>query len=139
MYRDTKNEAYLKLAKNIAEFYLNHPNLPSDLVPYWDFDAGQQPVAKRDASAAAITASALLELAKYSTGAQKEKYINASVKMMESLSNETYRAKYGENGGFLIKHCVGALTLNSEIDVPLVYADYYFLEALKRYKDWYLK
>ena len=139
MYRDTKNEAYLKLAKNIAAFYLNHPNLPADLVPYWDFDAGQQPIAKRDASAAAITASALLELAKYSTGDQKEKYINASVKMMESLSNDTYRAKYGENGGFLIKHCVGALTLNSEIDVPLIYADYYFLEALKRYKDWYLK
>ncbi len=138
MYRDTKNEAYLTHAKNIAAFYLNHPNLPSDLVPYWDFDAGQQPLAKRDASAAAITASALLELAKYTQGAEKEKYINASVKMIESLSNETYRAKYGENGGFLIKHCVGALTLNSEIDVPLIYADYYFLEALKRYKDWYL-
>ena len=139
MYRDTKNEAYLTLAKNIAEFYLNHPNLPSDFIPYWDFDAGQQPIAKRDASAAAITASALLELAQFTQGAQKEKYINASVKMMESLSNETYRAKVGENGGFLIKHCVGALTLNSEVDVPLVYADYYFLESLKRYKDWYLK
>ena len=138
MYRDTKNEAYLTLAKNIAEFYLNHPNLPNDFIPYWDFDAGQQPIAKRDASAAAITASALLELAQFTQGAQKEKYINASVKMMESLSNETYRAKVGENGGFLIKHCVGALTLNSEIDVPLIYADYYFLEALKRYKDWYL-
>jgi unsaturated chondroitin disaccharide hydrolase len=54
-------------------------------------------------------------------------------------SNDTYRAKYGENGGFLIKHWGGALTLNSEIDAPLVYADYYFLEALKRYNDWYLK
>ena len=139
MYRDTKKEAYLTLAKNIAEFYLNHPNLPSDFVPYWDFDAGQQPLAYRDASAAAITASALMELGQFTKGEQKEKYINASVKMLESLSNETYRAKYGENGGFIIKHCVGALTLNSEIDVPLVYADYYFLEALKRYKDWYLK
>ncbi len=139
MYRDTKNEAYLTLAKNIAEFYLNHPNLPADFVPYWDFDAGQQPFAYRDASAAAITSSALMELAQFTKGEQKEKYINAAVKMLESLSNDTYRAKYGENGGFLIKHCVGALTLNSEIDVPLVYADYYFLEALKRYKDWYLK
>jgi hypothetical protein len=139
MYRDTKNEAYLTHAKNIAEFYLNHPNLPADLVPYWDFDAGQQPIAKRDASGAAITASALMELGQFTKGAQREKYINAGVKMIESLSNDTYRAKVGENGGFLIKHCVGALTLNSEIDVPLVYADYYFLEALKRYKDWYLK
>jgi rhamnogalacturonyl hydrolase YesR len=139
MFRNTKNEAYLSLAKNIAAFYLNHPNLPADFVPYWDFDAGQQPFAYRDASAAAITSSALMELAQFTKGEQKEKYINAAVKMLESLSNDTYRAKYGENGGFLIKHCVGALTLNSEIDVPLVYADYYFLEALKRYKDWYLK
>ena len=126
------------MQKKIAAFYLNHPNLPADKVPYWDFDAGQQPIAKRDASAAAITASALMELAQYTTGAEKERYINDGVKMIQSLSNETYRAKEGENGGFLIKHCVGALTLNSEIDVPLVYADYYFLEALKRYKDWYL-
>ena len=139
MYRATKNEAYLALAINIAEFYLNHPNLPADLIPYWDFDAGQQPLAKRDASAAAITASALMDLGLYTNGAQKEKYINAGVKMIESLSTDTYRAKYGENGGFLIKHCVGALPLNSEIDVPLIYADYYFLEALKRYKDWHLK
>ena len=86
----------------------------------------------------AITASALMELAQYAKGEEKEKYINDGVKMIQSLSNETYRAKEGENGGFLIKHCVGALTLNSEIDVPLIYADYYFLEALKRYKDWYL-
>ena len=136
--RDTKNESYLKLAKNIAQFYLNHPNLPADMIPYWDFDAGQQPLAKRDASAAAICASALLELAQFSTGDEKEKYINASVKMLESLSNNTYRSKYGENGGFLIKHCVGALPLNSEVDVPLIYADYYFLEALHRYQNWYL-
>jgi len=139
MYRDTKNLAYLTHAKRIAQFYLNHPNLPADKIPYWDFDAGQQPIAKRDASAAAITASALMELAQFSKDAEKEKYINDAVTMLESLSNETYRAKAGENGGFLLKHSVGALSLNSEIDVPLIYADYYFLEALKRYKDWYLK
>ena len=139
MYRATKNIAYLNHAKKIAAFYLNHPNLPEDKVPYWDFDAGQQPIAKRDASAAAITASALMELAQFTTGAEKEKYINDGVKMIQSLSSDNYRSKPGENGGFLIKHCVGALTLNSEIDVPLIYADYYFLEALKRYKDWYLK
>ena len=139
MYRATKNLVYLNHAKKIAAFYLNHSNLPEDKVPYWDFDAGQQPIAKRDASAAAITASALMELAQFTTGAEKEKYINDGVKMIQSLSSDNYRSKPGENGGFLIKHCVGALTLNSEIDVPLIYADYYFLEALKRYKDWYLK
>ena len=138
MYRGTKNMVYLTHAKNIAKFYLNHPNLPADKIPYWDFDAGQQPLAKRDASAAAITASALMELAQYAKGAEKENYINSAVTMMESLSNDTYRAKPEENGGFILKHSVGALPLNSEVDVPLIYADYYFLEALKRYKDWYL-
>jgi hypothetical protein len=139
MYRSTKNEVYLNHAKKIAAFYLNHPNLPADKIPYWDFDAGQQPIAKRDASAAAIAASALMELAQYSKGAEKENYINSAVIMLTSLSNDTYRAKVGENGGFILKHAVGALPLNSEVDVPLIYADYYFLEALKRYKDWYLK
>ena len=138
MYRDTKNIKYLNFAKNIAKFILHHPNMPEDKVPYWDFDSGQQPLANRDASAAAITASALMELGQFTTGKEKNEFINAGVKMMESLSSDTYLAKVGENGGFLIKHCVGALPLNSEIDVPLVYADYYLLEALKRYKDWYL-
>mgnify|MGYP000299452999 CR=1 FL=1 len=139
MYRDTKNIEYLNFAKNIAKFILHHPNLPEDKVPYWDFDAGQQPLAKRDASAAAITASALMELGQFTKGAEQAEYIDAAVKMVESLSSDAYRAKAGENGGFLLKHSVGALTLNSEIDVPLIYADYYLLESLKRYKDWYLK
>jgi len=64
--------------------------------------------------------------------------VDAATQMIESLSSHAYRAKQGENGGFLLKHSTGALPQNSEIDVPLVYADYYFLEALKRYKDWYL-
>ena len=139
MYRATKDKRYLDFAKKTANFMLNHPDMPEDLVPYWDFDAPQQPLAKRDASAAAITASGLMELGLYTTGVEKEKYLQAATKMLSSLSSDTYRAKPGENGGFLIKHCVGALPLNSEIDVPLIYADYYFLEALKRYKDWYLK
>jgi unsaturated chondroitin disaccharide hydrolase len=138
MYRFTKNKAYLNQARNIAKFYLHHPNLPADKVPYWDFDAPQIPNAKRDASAAAIMASGLLELGQYTTGTEKTEYIAAATVMLQSLSGEPYRAKAGENGGFLLKHSTGALPLNSEIDVPLIYADYYFLEALKRYKDWYL-
>ena len=138
MYRFTKNKNYLNLAKNIAEFILNNRNLPKDKIPYWDFDAPQIPTAKRDASAAAIIASALLELGQYTNGSDKQKYIAAAEIMLESLSNNIYRAKAGENGGFILKHSTGAFPLNSEIDVPLIYADYYFLEALKRYKDWYL-
>ena len=138
MYRFTKDKKYLDFSRNIAKFILNNPNLPEDKIPYWDFDAPQIPFAVRDASAAAITASALLELAQFTSGKEKEGYIANAVKMLRSLSSENYRAKAGENGGFLLRHSTGALVLNSEIDVPLIYADYYFLEALKRYKDWYL-
>lgn len=138
MYRFIKNKVYLNQARNIAKFILNHPNLPKDKVPYWDFDAPFIPKAKRDASAATIIASALLELGQYTKGTEKVEFIAAAETILNSLSNDTYRAKAGENGGFLLKHSTGALPLNSEIDVPLIYADYYFLEALKRYKDWYL-
>ncbi|WP_081145481.1 glycoside hydrolase family 88 protein [Niastella vici] len=138
MYRFSKNKTYLNHAKHIAGFILNHPNLPKDKIPYWDFEAPFIPNANRDASAGAIIASALLELGQYTTGAERKKYVDAATLMIESLSSYAYRAKRGENGGFLLKHSTGALPQNSEIDVPLVYADYYFLEALKRYKDWYL-
>lgn len=138
MYRFSKNKAYLHHAKGIAHFILDHPNLPEDKIPFWDFDAQGIPFAKRDASAGAITASALLELAQYVSGAEREKFKQAAETMLYSLSSPAYRAKAGENGGFLLMHSTGAYPLNSEIDVPLVYADYYYLEALLRYKKWYL-
>lgn len=137
MYRFTKDVKYLKQAEHIADFILNHPNLPDDKIPYWDFDAPLMPKAKRDASAGAIVASALLELGQFSK--VKKKYVDAGTDMIKSLASPSYRAELKTNGGFLLKHSVGALPLNSEIDVPLIYADYYFLESLKRYKDWYLK
>lgn len=138
MYRFTKDRKYLQQARNIAKFMLHHPNLPEDKIPFWDFDAPQIPFAKRDASSAAIMASALLELGQYCSGNEKQEYVSNAEKVLKSLSGPDYRAKAGENGGFLLMHSTGALVLNSEIDVPLIYADYYFLEALKRYKDWYL-
>jgi len=139
MYRDTKDQKYLDQAKGIAHFILNHPNLPADKIPFWDFDAPKIPYAERDASAGAIAASALLELAQYTTaGKEKTEFISSAETMIRSLATPVYRAKLGENGGFLLLHSTGALPLNSEIDVPLVYADYYFLEALGRYKKWYL-
>ncbi|MDM8178016.1 MULTISPECIES: glycoside hydrolase family 88 protein [Olivibacter] len=138
MYRDTKNEAYLKQAEGIAAFILNHPNLPEDKIPYWDFDAPFMPYAERDASAGALIASALLELGQYVEGDKKRLYLKSAEQMLRSLASDTYRSKFGENGGFLLQHSTGAFPLNSEIDRPIIYADYYFLEALKRYKDWYL-
>jgi hypothetical protein len=139
MYRFTHDLRYLDLAKNIATFLLNHPNKTADMIPYWDYNAPNIPNALRDASAGAITASALLELGQYSDDKERAKYVSASEKIIRSLASSRYRAKKGENGGFLLMHSVGHLPGNSEIDTPLTYADYYFLEALKRYKDWYLK
>lgn len=138
MYRFTKDKQYLNQAKGIAGFILKHPNLPADKVPFWDFDAQGIPFAKRDASAAAIISSALLELAQYSSIPEKNEFISAAETMIRSLSSDAYLAKKGENGGFLLMHSTGAYPLHSEIDVPLIYADYYFLEAMSRYKKWYL-
>lgn len=139
MYRFTKDKAYLDHAKKIASFLLNHPNLPKDKIPYWDFNAPGIPNTNRDASAACIMASALLELAQYSKGKERTNYIATAEKILRVLSTDTYRSSPAENGGFLLKHSVGAIPYNSEVDVPLTYADYYFLEALMRYKNWYLK
>lgn len=139
MYRFSKDKRYLKHAQNIAKYILTHPNLPEDKIPYWDFDAPQIPKAKRDVSAASLIASALLELAQFTKNDDlKKSYIETARTILTNLSKPEYLAAPGTNGGFLLKHSTGALPLNSEIDVPLIYADYYFLEALKRYKDWYL-
>lgn len=134
MFRETKDEKYLKKAEAIADFMLNHPNLPEDKIPYWDFDAPNIPDELRDASAAAITASALLELGGYYSGEKRDEYFDVAETILRNLSEEHYQAKAGENGGFILKHGVGHLPKDSEVDVPLTYADYYYIEALKRYK-----
>jgi unsaturated chondroitin disaccharide hydrolase len=138
MYRFTKDKNYLEQARHIAGFILNHPNMPADMVPYWDFDAANTPNTFRDASAAALIASALLELGQYAAKKDSKIYVAAAEKMIRSLSSDAYRSKLGQNGGFLLMHSTGALPLRSEIDVPLTYADYYYLEALMRYKKWYI-
>lgn len=139
MYRFTKNPVYLEKAQHIARFMLDHPNLPADKIPYWDFDAPNIPQAKRDASAGAVMASALLELAQYVAAKDRQEYIQVAETILQNLSTPQYRAPQGGQGGFLLMHSVGHLPGNSEVDVPLTYADYYFIEALLRYKNWYLK
>jgi unsaturated chondroitin disaccharide hydrolase len=138
MYRFTKNKQYLDLANKIARYMINHPGLPADKIPYWDFNAPDIPNAKRDVSAASVTASALLELAKYTSDDKRKQYVSVAEKILCALSSPAYRAPLGTNGGFLLKHSVGSLPHKSEVDVPLTYADYYFIEALTRYKKWYL-
>jgi hypothetical protein len=112
--------------------------MPADKIPYWDFDATDIPNTYRDASAAAILCSALLELAKYSNKAQQKEYMDVAIIILKNLSS-SYRAAVGTNGGFILKHGVGHLPAKSEVDIPLTYGDYYFIEALMRYKNWYLK
>jgi hypothetical protein len=134
MYRETKDPKYLEQANNIAEFILNNPTLPADKVPYWDYDAPGIPNAKRDASSAAIMASALIELSTYTNGALSKKYLNTASEILRSLASPEYTASYGTEGGFLLKHSVGNMNADADVDVPLPYAGYYYLEALMRYK-----
>jgi unsaturated chondroitin disaccharide hydrolase len=138
MYRFTKNDIYLSQAKKIANFLVNHPNLPSDKIPLWDFNVINNKNTLRDASAGAIMASALLELATYVNKKDKKIYIQAAETIILSLGSTIYLSKEGQNDGFFLKHSVGSIPNNSEVDVSLTYADYYFLESLQRYKKWYL-
>lgn len=131
-YRFTGDEKYLRHAENVAGFIFNDPNMPEDLVPYWDFDAPDIPDAYRDVSSAAINASALYELS-YLTG--NTSYKEKADRIIESLSTPAYRAAQGTNGGFILMHSVGSIPHGSSIDVPLNYADYYLLEALIRKRN----
>ena len=133
-YRETKDRKYLEQANKIAAFILNHPNLPTDKIPYWDFNAPDIPNALRDVSAATIMASALLELSGYVNKELSTKYFKAAETILKNLSTEQYKAAAGTNGGFLLKHSVGHKPAGTEVDVPLTYADYYFVEAMMRYK-----
>lgn len=132
-YRFTKNPAYLAQAWHIADFFFGLPNLPEDLIPYWDMKAPNIPNTPRDASAAAIMASALYELSAYVSPADSKRYKDIADKMVDSL-NKHYQAEPGTSYGFLLLHSTGHHPGNSEIDVPLNYADYYYLEALGRKK-----
>jgi len=136
MFRETGDSSYLHHAKGIARFIMSHPNMPKDKVPYWDFNAPDIPHAKRDASAAAIMASAFIEL---STLTKEEpdfskQCLNMAEMQLHSLTSAEYLAKKGTNGGFILMHSVGNLPKGTEVDVPLTYADYYYVEALVRYK-----
>ncbi len=135
MYRETRDPVYLQQANNIASFLLKHPNFPADKVPYWDFNAPGIPNALRDASAASIIAAALVELAEYNIDGVRADYLRNATQILRTLSSPEYKAKVGTNGGFLLKHGVGHLPAKSEVDVPLTYGDYYFIEAMLRYKS----
>jgi uncharacterized protein YyaL (SSP411 family) len=134
MFRETKKPEYLAQAIKIANFILDNPRLPADKIPYWDFDAPDIPNALRDASAGAIICSALLELSTFTDKSLSEKYLDVVKRQIDALSSSEYLAEANTNAHFILKHGVGHFPNHSEIDVPLTYADYYFVEALMRYR-----
>lgn len=133
MFRETHEARYLQAAERVAKFILDHPRMPADKVPYWDFDAPGQPNVPRDSSAAAIMSSAFYELAGLTRDmAASARYTALAEAQLRSLASPTYLAEPGTNQGFLLKHATGNLPKNSEVDGPINYADYYFLQALIR-------
>ena len=131
VYRFCKEQDILDHAIAIAEYLL--PRLPEDGVPFWDYDSAEIPNDVRDASAAAIMASGLIELSQYVDAQKAERYLATVEKMLRTLASEEYLCAEGEDYGFLLKHSTGNKNTDSEVDVPLTYADYYFLEALIRW------
>lgn len=131
-YRFTKDISYLNQAEKTANFMISHPKLPQDGIPYWDLMDPEIPKAPRDVSAATIMASAMYELYQYT---QEKLYLNYAEKVMGNLQTENYVLRAGSDYPFILKHSTGNWPKNDEIDVPINYADYYFLEALVRQKS----
>jgi unsaturated chondroitin disaccharide hydrolase len=130
-YRETRQAEFLAFAQKVAEVYLQR--LPDDLVPYWDFNAPGIPDEPRDVSAAAVTASALIELSTFVTDRSKAAYYRETArKMLASLSSEKYQSRTVNNA--LLLHSTGHKPNNSEVDASIIYADYYYMEALLRLK-----
>ncbi len=129
-YRETSDRRFLDFAQKVADRYLS--DLPDDMIPYWDFDDPARPESPKDASAACVVASSLLELSSYIDGDKSKEYYDAALKMLASLESDKYRSG-NKNDSFLL-HSVGNYPAGSEIDYSIVYADYYYLEALTRLK-----
>ena len=133
VYRFTNDPEMLEHAIDVAEYII--PRLPEDCIPYWDFDSPEIPDDVRDASAAAIMACGLIELSGYVDKVKSERYRDVAERMLRTLAGDEYLAAEGEQYGFLLKHSTGFKLRNSEVDAPLTYADYYFLEALMRWSN----
>ena len=134
MYRQTGDSRYLDQAVHIGQYLMNHPKLPKDKVPYWDYNAPASKTTPRDASAAAIMASAYIELSQFvEDGALSAKFLRLAEQILTSLSGKAYTAKLGKNANYVLMHSTAHFP-KGMFDTPLVYADYYYVEALMRYK-----
>lgn len=131
VYRETKDPKFLNFAHKVTKVYLDR--LPKDLIPYWDFDVPNVTKEPRDASAAALVASGLIELSTYTKDAALAKtYVDKAEAMLEELSSKRYQSA-NINSSFLL-HSTGHYPNKSEIDYSIIYADYYYVEALLRLK-----
>jgi unsaturated chondroitin disaccharide hydrolase len=130
-YRETKDPKYLEFVQHLADAYLKR--LPADYIPYWDFDDPSIPNAPRDASAAAVVASGLLELSTYLNNEKGQSYRGAAIKMLQNLSSSAYQS--GKAKPSFLLHSTGHWPNHSEVDAAIVYADYYYIEALLRLKN----
>ena len=130
VYRETQDPKYLDFVQKVADVYLKR--LPDDYIPYWDFDDPAIPYAPRDASAACVVASALLELSGYVSPEKGSTYRAAALRMLESLSSDEYQC--GKQKPAFLLHSTGHYPNGSEIDASIIYADYYYIEALLRLK-----
>jgi len=131
-YRFTKDKRYLEVARKAADYFLKH--LSCDHVPYWDFQAPGIPVEPRDASASAIVASALFELSGYVEKNQRDHYLRLAKDILKALCEKPYISTATNSSGIL-NHATGSKPGGTEIDVSLIYGDYYFVEALLRYEQ----
>ena len=130
-YRFTKDQRFLKTAQRAADYFIER--LPADHVPYWDFQAPEIPNEPRDVSAAAICSSALFELSAYTKSpAKKAAYLDRAKNILRTLCSPPYLAE-GTNSRAVLNHAVGSKPAKSEVDVSIIYADYYFIEAMLRY------
>ena len=128
IYRETQEPQFLDQARGIADFIFNHPNMPENFVPYWDFEAPHIPNEPRDVSAAAINACGLLILAEQDPE-YADQYLKWADVTLSALSDQRYQSDVPP---FLLRHSVGSIPGDFEVDVPIIYADYYYVEALLR-------
>ena len=131
VYRETKDPKYLQFVRHVADAYIKR--LPKDLIPYWDFDDPKIPNAPKDVSAACITASGLIELSTYLPGKKGRHYLTIAKEILKNLSTQKYLS--GKNNSAMLMHSTGNLPAGSEIDASIIYADYYYMEALVRLKQ----
>ena len=135
VYRYTRNKMFLDFAQKVTDIYIKRLKETSDdFIPLWDMDDSRGTMgAPKDVSAACVVADALLELQKYVGGEKGEEYKQFALQTLAQLSTSKYQS--GKKNVAFLMHSTGHHPAGSEIDASIIYADYYYLEALNRVKN----